>query len=138
MADEWIELIRLEGEGNSLVVRVAGDPDDELLTAQLVVTSNFVSGRLETKLFPEDLREWQEALDELDAGYDISWREEGGIPAVLVAHDPDNERVHVTVRDDESTLTSVTISVPLSDSWFDEAYERLDRTWKAFPMAEKG
>lgn len=33
-------------------------------------------------------------------------------------------------------LTAVTVTVPLTDSWFDDAYERLEHVWKAGPPSD--
>jgi len=40
----------------------------------------------------------------------------------------------VTVKDDDGSATTVTVTVPLPDEWFDEAYERLDLTLKTWPV----
>jgi hypothetical protein len=132
VAEEPIELIHLEDEGTSVILRVAGAQDDEVLTGELQVVSSFVRGGLSWPLFPQDLREWQEALDELDAGYDIAWREGGRGPSVFIERVTDQDRMDVTVKDGGS-MTAVTVSVPVADSWFDQAYERLDLVWKTWP-----
>ena len=48
---------------------------------QFLVDTPFVRGTLKTWVFPEDLRQWQQALDSLDAGQDIAWCEGKRIPA---------------------------------------------------------
>jgi uncharacterized protein DUF5959 len=138
VADEPIDLIFMEGEGNSVILRVAGDQDNEVLTGELLIKSSFVSGSLAWFLFPDDLREWQEALDELDAGYDVAWREGGRGPEMFVERDPNHERLNVTIKDDAGSMTAVTISVPVADSWFDDAYRRLELVWKAWPRTSEG
>ncbi|AGS67228.1 hypothetical protein B446_33310 [Streptomyces collinus Tu 365] len=80
-------------------------------------------------MLPDDLRHWQEALDALDAGQDIAWRQDTRGPEVFIERDPEEGRAHVTIRDASSSLTTVTVSVPLKDAWFDEAYSRLDLAW---------
>lgn len=32
------------------------------------------------------------------------------------------------------SLTTVTVTVPLVDAWFDDAYRRLDLVWETWPM----
>ncbi|MGW0601341.1 DUF5959 family protein [Streptomyces sp. NPDC002776] len=47
-----------------------------------------MKGGLDLWVSPRDLREWQEALDALDAGQDIAWREFARGPALRVAPSP--------------------------------------------------
>ncbi|MER5179483.1 DUF5959 family protein [Streptomyces sp. NPDC002896] len=145
MADGPIDLIRLEGEGNSVVVRITGIHDaglaegpaaGDVLAGEILVDTPFVRGSTGISVFPKDLQQWQEALDALDAGQDIAWREGVRGPEVFVERDMDEERAHVTIKDGSMSLTTVTVTVPLADSWFDDAYRRLDRTWETWPLAE--
>ncbi|MER7576720.1 DUF5959 family protein [Streptomyces sp. NPDC126514] len=143
MTDGPVDLVRLEGDGNSVVLRItgtdsAGGVPGGVLTGVLVVDTRFVKGSLDLWVFPEDLREWQEALDALDAGQDVAWREFARGPALFVERDGEEERARVTVKDTSGSLTSVTVTVPLADSWFDDAYARLDLVWKTWPAAEGG
>ena len=143
MAEDPIDLIRLEGHGNSVVLRVAGKkeqtrPDaDEALVGEFVVDTAFVSGTVRTWLGPEDLTEWQQALDALDAGHDIAWREGLSDPCLLIELDEDNDRCHVTIKDDAMSQARVTVTVPLADDWFDDAYRRLDLVWETWPTSEE-
>jgi hypothetical protein len=34
------------------------------------------------------------------------------------------------------SLTTVTVTVPLVDTWFDDAYRRLDLVWETWPMTD--
>ncbi|GAA3142986.1 DUF5959 family protein [Streptomyces echinatus] len=135
-----IDLIRLEGEGNSVILRLTGRerPDGQYagdaLTGEFLVDTPFVRGSLKTWVLPDDLRHWQEALDALDAGQGIAWREDTRGPEVFIERDLEGERAHVTIRDASSSLTTVTVTVPLVDAWFDDAYSRLDLAWKTWPF----
>lgn len=141
MASEGsIELIRLEGEGNSVIVRITGrqsaqdPPRSDALAGEILVDTAFVRGSIATWIFPEDLTEWQEALDALDCGTDIVWREGKRATEVLISRDPDGERAHVTVADHSMSLTTVTVTVVLADAWFDDAYHRLDQVLQTWPL----
>ncbi|MFF4212644.1 DUF5959 family protein [Streptomyces sp. NPDC001796] len=140
MADAPIDLMRLEGEGNSVVLRITGveprkDPDaTRVLAGEFLVDTPFVRGSVAARLLPEDLRQWQQALDALDAGRDIAWREGTRGPRLFVERDEDGERCRVTVEDASTSLTTVTVTVPLKDEWFDDAYHRLDLVWEAWPL----
>ena len=133
MAEEPVDLLRFEGEGNSVVLRVVAEQDDGVLQGELSVDSVFVRGRLHWAVFPQDLRALQEALDELDAGYDVVWCEGGRGPEMVVERDDKLGRLVVTVKDDAGSMTSVSVTVPVEDAWFDKAYERLDLVWKTWP-----
>nr|WP_222108859.1 DUF5959 family protein [Streptomyces cupreus] len=133
--------MRLEGDGNSVVLRITGtegqgSAGSEVLTGAFIVETPFVKGALRIWVFPQDLREWQESLDALDAGRDVAWREFSRGPSMFVERDVEEERARVTVKDTSMSLTSVTVTVPMDDSWFDDAYERLDLIWKTWPSAE--
>lgn len=142
MSQGPIDLIRLAGEGNSVVLRIKGREirrgarTTEILTGEFVVDTPFISGTLDTWVFPADLTEWQDCLDALDAGRSVTWRDASRAPALSVERDDTEERLRVTVKDSMTTLTTVTVTVPLSDSWFDDAYERLEQVWKTWPPAE--
>ncbi|MFD9907062.1 DUF5959 family protein [Streptomyces sp. NPDC059063] len=136
-----IDLIRLEGEGNSVVVRITGrEPAEgasgvsEVLVGEVVVDTPFVRGALPTQVFPDDLTQWRETLDTLDGGDDAAWREEDGAPELFIELDPDGERAHVTIADRTTSLTETTVTVTLTDAWFDDAYERLDSTLRTWPL----
>ncbi|WP_225824094.1 DUF5959 family protein [Streptomyces naphthomycinicus] len=139
MAEESIDLIRLEGEGSGVVLRITGKEEREhsdVLVGEFQVDTPFVRGRLKTWLTPEDLRQWQQALDMFDAGHDIAWREGTRAPSLSVERHEDDDRCRVTVRDHSMSLTTVTVTVPLTDAWFDDAYHRLDLTWETWPLDE--
>ncbi|GAA2648060.1 DUF5959 family protein [Streptomyces vastus] len=152
MAEDPIDLIRLEGEGNSVILRIAGEVERKRpteseseseaeagacsLAGEFLVDTPFVRGSLKTWLSPEDLRQWQHALDSLDAGQDIAWCEGQRIPWLYIELDDDDDRCQVTIKDHSMSLTTVAVTVPLVDAWFDDAYRRLDLVWKTWPMTE--
>jgi len=145
VAEGPIDLIRLEGEGNSVVLRITGrerraglaatGAEVEVLAGEFLIETPFVRGSLQAWVLPDELRQWQEALDALDAGQDIAWREGVRGAELHIEREADGERAHVTVRDDSMSLTAVTVTVPLADAWFDDAYQRLELAWKTWPPA---
>ncbi|MFI0721717.1 DUF5959 family protein [Streptomyces sp. NPDC021224] len=127
MAEEPIDLFRFEGDGNSVVLRISGKDKNVLLSGEFVVETPFVSGSLRTAISGDDLGEWQQALDLLDTGHEISWRDGAAAPWLYVELDEDDGgRCHVTVKDAQASGAGVTVPVPLDDAWFDDAYRRLD------------
>ncbi|MFE2559596.1 DUF5959 family protein [Streptomyces sp. NPDC059352] len=136
MAEDPIDLIRLEGDGNSVILRITEkgewkrSAETDALVGEFLVDTPFVRGTLKTWIFLEDLRQWQQALDSLDAGQDIAWREGERAPWLFIELDEDDDRCQVTIKDHSSSLTTVTVTVPLVDAWFDDAYRRLDSVWE--------
>jgi hypothetical protein len=142
MAEDPIDLIRLEGEGNSVVLRITGKQErtspteSDVLVGEFLVDTPFVRGSLKTWIGPEDLRQWQKALDMLDAGLDIAWRERTRAPWLFIELDEDDDRCRATIEDHSMSLTTVTVTVPLNDAWFDDAYRRLDSVWETWRLDE--
>jgi hypothetical protein len=139
-AEGPIDLIRLEGEGNSVIVRITGKdpgsaPDTHTLVGEILVDTAFVRGSIATWVAGEDISRWQDALDTLDTGEDVAWRMDGRATGISVELDPDDERAHVTVADRSMSLTTVTVTVVVTDAWFDDAYRRLDQVVHAWPMS---
>ncbi|MEW2623786.1 DUF5959 family protein [Streptomyces sp. NPDC048106] len=99
------------------------------MNAPRLVALPFVRGALKTWIFPEDLRQWQQALDSLDTGRHIAWREGKRAPWLFIELDEEGDRCQVTIKDHFMSLTTVTVTVPLADAWFDDAYQRLDLVW---------
>lgn len=132
-----IDLIRLEGHGNSVVLRITGSHDvlsTPVLTGEFLIETSFVRGNLMAAVSPDELRDWRDALDALDAGEDIAWCANTRGPSVFIERTTaaDQDLALVTIRDDEGSATTVTVTVPMPDLWFDDAYERLDRTWQTW------
>jgi hypothetical protein len=141
MASEGpIDLISLEGEGNKVVVRITGRQSGpatapaDALVGEVLVDTGFVRGSMAVTIFPEDLTEWRDALDSLDGGQDVAWREGERAPELFIELDPDGKRADVTLADRSMSLTTVTATVVITDDWFDEAYQRLDQVLRAWPL----
>ncbi|MFE0674264.1 DUF5959 family protein [Streptomyces sp. NPDC058867] len=136
--DGSVELVRMGSEGDGVVLRLTGDEgtNGAVLAGVLVVGTPFVSGHLGVRVLPEDLREWQEALDALDSGQDVDRRAFSHGASLVVERDASAATARVTVEDASVPPTCVTVTVPMDDAWFDDAYERLERVWKTWPATE--
>ncbi|MFI1168621.1 DUF5959 family protein [Streptomyces sp. NPDC020801] len=69
----------------------------DALAGQFLVDGPFARGCLKTWVVPDDLRHRQEAMDVLDAGQDIAWRQGTRVPEVFVARDVQEERARATI-----------------------------------------
>ncbi|MFJ5262548.1 DUF5959 family protein [Streptomyces sp. NPDC088387] len=142
MAEEPMELIRIEGGGNAITLRITGrdvaqnSGGRDYLNAEFRVEGRFVGGTITSLIDGHDLDEWQQALDALDAGYDIAWCEKSPMPTLFIDLDEHNHGCRVSVREDQGPLTTVSMAMPLSDKWFDDAYRRLDKVRETWPLPD--
>ncbi|MFD6448135.1 DUF5959 family protein [Promicromonospora sp. NPDC060204] len=135
------ELFRFGTDGNVVALRIdsLAPQDGRAIEATGTIeidcgdlaAGRGVRGALPTLVGDDDLDAWREALDALDLGQDVAWRADQKATEVHVRWEHDNMLV-VTVSDTMSLLTDVTTAVPVSDEWFEEAYDRLDRVYELF------
>ncbi|RCV51711.1 DUF5959 family protein [Marinitenerispora sediminis] len=137
-----LELFRLTGESGTdgVTVRVRGryrpEEYDDLLDAEIVVHSA-VSGQFRVILFPEDLDEWDGALEEFAAGGAAGWLGE----RQLTMHvEPVRGTSCVKVRIHADPVTGIDLSLPLlpAATWVGDNRARFDRVRAAYPEADGG
>ncbi|MFJ3406242.1 DUF5959 family protein [Promicromonospora sp. NPDC090134] len=135
------ELFRFGNDGNVVALRIdsLAPQDGRVIQASGTIeidcgdlsAGNGVRGALPTLVADDDLDAWREVLDALDLGHDVAWRADQKATEVHVRWEHD-DRLVVAVRDRMGLLTDVTTAVPVSDEWFDEAYDRLERVYELF------
>jgi hypothetical protein len=135
-----VDLISLSDGDNGLRVRVLGRRSPgvphlhDQLDAEVLITSSFVSGRLEMILFPSDLEDWSRALDHLAAGREICWRDDFHSPEIRIRpHDDVHGTPAVRVEDPSSSCVSVFLPMNLEEGWIDEQRGLLDRVVREWP-----
>ncbi|MEV6749004.1 DUF5959 family protein [Streptomyces sp. NPDC051080] len=135
-----MELISLSDGDNSFRVRVSGRRSPgvlhlhDLLDAEVLVTSGFVSGRLAMALRPSDLASWARALDRLSAGQDICWRDDDHSPEIRIQpYNEEHETVAVRVEDLGGSCVSVFIPLCLAEGWIDEQRRLLAQVRQEWP-----
>ncbi|MFD8076249.1 DUF5959 family protein [Streptomyces sp. NPDC059718] len=136
MTDEAqpLELFRFDDEGRSVSVRMEGGPpsvmgDDRYCGAEIVVESDFVSGRVRLVLSLEDLDAWGRCLDALACGHGVEWPpDERTAWLDIVPDDP----MEVTVHDAPSTQVAVRVPIDVTEDWLEGNRLRLDRVRRAF------
>ncbi|WP_444961770.1 DUF5959 family protein [Nocardiopsis sp. M1B1] len=116
-----LPLLRIADRWQSVSVRVLGTPvtpsGGRHHEAEIVVESDFVSGRVGLVVSPGDLDAWERCLNALAAEERAEWPS-GGRTAWLdiVPDDP----VEVTVRDSPSTQVSVRLPIDVPEGWLEE------------------
>ncbi|MFC9622801.1 DUF5959 family protein [Streptomyces sp. NPDC056930] len=135
-----MELISLSDGNNSFRVRVLGRRSPgvlhlhDLLDAEVLVTSGFVSGRLAMALRPSDLASWARALDRLFTGQEICWRDDDHSPEIRIQpYNEEHETVAVRVEDLGSSCVSVFIPLCLEEGWIDEQRRLLAQVRQEWP-----
>ncbi|MFF8646529.1 DUF5959 family protein [Streptomyces sp. NPDC015345] len=135
-----MELISLSDGDNSFRVRVLGRrlPGvlhlHDLLDAEVLITSSFVNGRLDTSLSPSDLDAWSRALNLLAAGQDICWKDNDHSPEIRIQpYNEEHETPAVRVEDLGSSRVSVFLPICLEEGWIDQQRRLLGLVRKEWP-----
>lgn len=131
-AAQTFELFRFADTVQSVTVEVScGEPltmgEERYYAAEIVLKSDFISGRVGLRVSLEDLDEWERCLDALLAEEAADWPA-GGRSAWLTVLPEDP--VEVTVHDSPSTQIAVRIPIDVASNWLEENRLRLDRIRK--------
>ncbi|MFD8291329.1 DUF5959 family protein [Streptomyces lavendulae] len=138
-----LDLIRLEDKQDTsshrVAVRVLGRyaPGDlfghDCLDAEIVMTAPGVGAVFELTLLPEDLEQWEAALEALEAGRGAHWMTSGRTPDLRVRR-TEGGGFLVSVHDGPGS--GVTVTVPLSNPTAGLVYRQrdlLDEVRRAYP-----
>ncbi|MFL3866642.1 DUF5959 family protein [Streptomyces griseobrunneus] len=135
-----MDLIHLSDGDNSFRVRVLGRrmpgvlPLHDLLNAEVLIESGFVSGRLDLGLFPDDLAGWSRALDVSAAGGDVCWIDDDRSPEIRVqALNKQHETPAVHVEDVARSSISVFVPLCLEDGRIDDQRNLLQLAQREWP-----
>jgi hypothetical protein len=138
--DDIVDLIKLSDGENSVRVHVLGRrgpgilPVHDLLDAEIIVESSFISGRLNICFYLSDLEEWSLALDALGAGQGAQWLDNGNGPVIRIELPNDDcEIPTVLIEDASGSGTLTTIPILLGDEWIKEQREHLREVMRAWP-----
>ncbi|MFL6112803.1 MAG: DUF5959 family protein [Catenulispora sp.] len=132
-----MDLIDLADEaGGRCTVRVTGrfEPGvlsgHDVLRARVIVSSNGIQDELALFLLPQDLDEWQDALDEgLGVGSTVVIAGDRG-PGIGLRVQR-NRRVAVRVH--ETDRLDVVMKFPIEAGWVDDLRQRLEGVRRAWP-----
>ncbi|MEU5057486.1 MULTISPECIES: DUF5959 family protein [unclassified Streptomyces] len=131
MADgvQTFELFQFADTVQSVAIEVrCGGPltlgEERYYSAEIVVKSGFVNGRVGLQVSREDLDEWERCLDALQAEEGVEWPAGGrGAWVDVVPDDP----MEVTVHDSPSTQIAVCVPIDVASDWMKVNRLRLDR-----------
>ncbi|MFF5341945.1 DUF5959 family protein [Streptomyces cellulosae] len=120
-----LKLICLSDEEQSVSLRViggmsfSGTDQYDALHAEIVVSTGFVSGRVELYLNAYDLDSWAEVLESVAAGGRATWLESGRNPRIMIDPAEENESgcTEVSVCDVTSSQVFVTVPIANQPDW---------------------
>ncbi|MGW0925826.1 DUF5959 family protein [Streptomyces sp. NPDC002755] len=135
-----MDLIHLSDGDSSFRVRVLGRrmpgvlPLHDLLDAEVLIESGFVSGRLDLSLLPNDLDDWSSALDVLATGGDVCWMDGDRSPEIRIqALNEEHETPAVHVEDVVRSSISVFLPLRLEEMWIDDQRKLLQLVRREWP-----
>lgn len=128
-----LDLVRLVDPTAGLVVRVLGtrEGSDDLDVVVEVVGA--VRASWPDVVSRADLAEWEAALDELERGRPVSWRDGGSSVALRLTPWPAGDRVDVRVWDEASTGIEVGVPVRPAPGWVAEHRSLVAEVRTAYP-----
>ncbi|MFE6156189.1 DUF5959 family protein [Streptomyces sp. NPDC057889] len=134
---QTFELFRFADRVQSVAVEVrCGAPlmmgEEHYYSAEIVLKSGFVNGRVGLRVSREDLDEWERCLDALQAEEGAEWPAGGRSAWVDVVPD---DPMEVTVHDSPSTQIAVCVPLDVASDWMEENRLRLDRVRSAISAA---
>ncbi|MEU2383208.1 DUF5959 family protein [Streptomyces sp. NPDC012461] len=127
------ELLTFEDSAQSVTVNVMWDSptvmgEERHYTAEIVLQSAFVSGRVGLQVSLADLDEWGRCLDSLEADNGVQWPAgDRGACLEVVPDDP----VEVTVCDSPSTQISVCVPIDVASDWLEKNRLKWDAARRA-------
>lgn len=134
------DLVNLSDGDNIFRVRVLRRrspgilPTHDLLDAEAVVATSFISGHLSICFYPSDLEAWALVLDALDAGRNSDWLDTGNGPLIRISFsDGDPALLIVQVEDTSGSGASAAIPIAVDDAWIEEQRARLLEVLLAWP-----
>ncbi|MEU9402709.1 DUF5959 family protein [Streptomyces sp. NPDC048242] len=136
------ELIHMSDDEQGVALRViegmrfseAGDYD--ALRSEILVSSQFMSGRVELYINAYDLDSWSEVLEALAAGQSATWLESGRSPRLVLAPPEATESgcTEVSVYDVTGSQIHVTVPVAVEPDWIERHRQLLGEIRDRFPL----
>ncbi|MBW8738224.1 DUF5959 family protein [Streptomyces sp. NBC_01538] len=134
------DLVGLSDGDNIFRVRVLGRrnpgilPAHDLLDAEVVIETSFISGRLSICFYPSDLEAWSSTLDALEAGNGSDWLDTGNGPVISITFSEDDPTLPIVqIEDASGSGASVAIPIAVGNGWIEEQRARLLDVLRAWP-----
>ncbi|MFG3045392.1 DUF5959 family protein [Streptomyces sp. NPDC048241] len=136
-----LQLINLADEEQSVSLRVlggigfSGTGKYDALHAEIVVSSGFVSGRVELYLDAYELDRWAEVLESVATGGKVGWLDSGRSPRITIdpADETESGCTEVSVYDVTGSQVVVTAPIANQPDW-DAHRQLLAEVRSRFPL----
>ncbi|MYZ35752.1 MULTISPECIES: DUF5959 family protein [unclassified Streptomyces] len=136
-----MDLINLSDGNNSVRLHLLGRhrpgilPEHDLMDAEIIVDSDFISGRFLVHFFLSDLKPWSLALHSLENGQNAEWLDMGNGPTIRIecAGSDDDDSI-VFIEDTSGSGTTAIIPIALDPGWVQAQREHLNEAVKTWPM----
>ncbi|MEU6244564.1 DUF5959 family protein [Streptomyces sp. NPDC047024] len=117
-------------------MRFSESGDYDALRSEILVSSEFVSGRIDLYLNAYDLDSWSEVLEALAAGRSATWLESGRSPRVVLAPPEGTESgcAEVSVYDVTGSQIYLTVPVAVEPDWIERHRQLLGEIRGRFPL----
>ncbi|MGV9790161.1 DUF5959 family protein [Streptomyces sp. NPDC003435] len=136
-----MDLINLSDGSNSFRLHLLGRhrpgilPEHDLMDAEIIVASDFISGRFRVHFFLSALKSWSLTLNSLKNGMDAEWLDMGNGPTIRIKHARSEvEDSQVIVEDTSGSGTTAIIPLALDSGWIQEHSDRLKEAERVWPM----
>ncbi|MFE5480975.1 DUF5959 family protein [Streptomyces sp. NPDC056527] len=140
MEADPIDLVLLTDGVSRVGLRVTGRefsgyPEVPVLVGEFVVHTKFLKGTLKTWLFPDDLTTWEECLDALAQGENVSWRKDKRATELHLDVDAPElaeGMIRVSVADRDGSRATAQLLLEPAEDWLQDHRARLAevrKTW---------
>jgi hypothetical protein len=136
-----MDLINLSDSSNSVRLCLLGRhrpgilPEHDLIVAEVIVDSNFISGRCRVHFFLSELQQWSSALNSLENGQNTEWLDMGNGPTIRIeCARSDNEDSTIFIEDTSDSSATAIIPMALHPGWVQEQRRLLAEVVKTWPM----
>ncbi|MGV9340277.1 DUF5959 family protein [Streptomyces sp. NPDC003688] len=137
------ELIHMSDDEQGVTLRVIGgirfseSGDYDALRSEILVSSEFLNGRVELYINAHDLDSWSKVLEALAAGQSATWLESGRSPRVRIAPPEGSESgcTEISVHDVTGSQIHVTVPVAVEPDWIERHRQLLGEIRDRFPLA---
>jgi hypothetical protein len=105
------------------------------MDAEIVVSSDFISGQFRVHFFLTAMESWSQALHSINKNHEAEWLDIGNGPTIKirVAENEDSD-VMATIEDTSGSGVTVVIPMALDDDWIEDHHERINRARKNWPI----
>ncbi|MDW8805596.1 DUF5959 family protein [Streptomyces scabiei] len=136
-----MDLINLFDSSNSVRLHLLGRqtpgilPAHDLMVAEVIVGTNFISGRCRVYFSLSSLGQWSSALNSLENGQDAEWLDMENGPTIRIecakSHDDDST---IAIEDTSDSSAKVFIPMALHPGWVQDQRRLLDEVVKTWPI----